>query len=329
MKYEDYYKTLEVSRGATAEEIQKAYRKLARKYHPDVNKEKAAETRFKLINEAYEVLKDPEKRKRYDELGENWKAGQDFRPPPGWAGAGQGRAAGGRRTAQADFNDIGGFSEFFESIFGGGGGGGGFSSRSSPFGSTRAGGPKRRMHAEPGEDVTAEITISLAEVFHGGTRRLELQPAEGGPAKSIDVRVPAGTTEGSTIRLAGQGHPSESGGQPGDLMLRVHVAPDPRFEVEGSDLVTVVPITPAEAVLGAKVTVPLFDSQASVTIPPGSQSGQKLRLRGKGLPKRGGAKDHGDMIAELRIVVPKQPTEEERALYEQLARLSNFQPRGA
>lgn len=324
MKYEDYYKTLEVSRTASAEEIQRAYRKLARQYHPDVNKEKAAEERFKHISEAYEVLKDPEKRRQYDELGANWKAGQEFRPPPGWAGA-PGGGSRGRRAAQGDMNDFGGFSDFFESLFGGGFG----SSRSSPFGNAPRGQPGRRRPAEPGEDVSTEITITLAEVFHGGTRRLDLRPSDGGPSKSIEVRIPAGTTDGSTIRLAGQGSPSDSGGSSGDLLLRVRVAPDPRFEIDGINLKTVVPISPAEAVLGARVSVPLFSSLATLTIPPGSQSGQRMRLRGKGLPKRGSSEEHGDMIAELRIVVPKDPGPEERALYEQLAKVSNFQPRPA
>jgi curved DNA-binding protein len=327
VKYEDYYKVLDVSRTASAEEIRRAYRKLARQYHPDVNKEKAAEERFKQISEAYEVLKDAEKRKQYDELGANWKAGQEFRPPPGWGGAHTGGSGGrGRRAAQVDMNDMGGFSEFFESLFGGGGFGG---SRSSPFGASTRAGPGRRRATEPGEDISTEITITLAEVFHGGTRRLDLRPAEGGPSKSIEVRIPPGTSDASTIRLAGQGNPSDSGGTPGDLLLRVRVAPDPRFEIEGINLRTILPISPAEAVLGAKVGVPLFDSQATVTIPPGSQSGQRLRLRGKGLPRRGSPSEHGDMIAELRIVVPKEPSEQERALYEQLAQVSNFQPREA
>jgi curved DNA-binding protein len=220
---------------------------------------------------------------------------------------------------------MGGFSEFFESIFGGGfgqRGGGAWST------STRGNGAKRRARAEPGEDVEAEITVSLAEVFHGGTRRLELQSADGTGSKSIEVKIPRGTTEGSTIRLAGQGHPSPFGGPPGDLLLRVRVAPDPRFEVIGSDLKMVVPVTPSEAALGAKVSVQLFDSQATVTIPPGSQSGQKLRLRGKGLPKRG-TSEHGDMLVEVRIVVPRELSEAERGLYERLAEVSNFQPRGA
>lgn len=324
VKYEDYYKTLGVSRTASADEIQQAYRKLARKYHPDVNKEKGAEAKFKHINEAYEVLKDPEKRKRYDELGENWKAGQEFRPPPGWEGA-----RGGRRAANVDVGDIGGFSDFFDAIFGGGG----FGQRGGSWStSARGNGSKRRQHAEPGQDLEAEITISLADVFHGTTRRIDLQsaePDEHGRAltKSLDIKIPVGTSEGSTIRLAGQGHPSPFGGPPGDLLLRVHVGPDARFEVSGSDLKTVLPITPSEAVLGGKVSVPLFVSEAMVTIPPGSQSGQRLRLRGKGLPKRGHHGEHGDMLVELRIVVPKEPSAEEKALYEQLASISNFQPR--
>jgi curved DNA-binding protein len=328
VKYEDYYKTLGVSRTASADDIQQAYRSLARKYHPDINKEKGAEATFKHINEAYEVLKDPEKRKRYDALGENWKAGQDFRPPPGWEGQ---RARSGRRAANVDVGDMGGFSDFFDAIFGGSG----FGQRSSSWStSARGNGSNRRAKAEPGQDVEADITISLADVYHGTTRRLELQSAEpddnGGPiTKSLEIKIPAGISEGSTIRLAGQGHPSPYGGPSGDLLLRVRVAPDPRFEVLGNDLKTVLPISPSEAVLGAKIAVPLFVSEATVTIPPGSQSGQKLRLRGKGLPKRGSHGEHGDMLVEIRIVVPKEPSADERALYEQLSSISNFRPRRA
>jgi curved DNA-binding protein len=343
VKYQDYYQVLGVPRTASQDEIQRAYRKLARKYHPDVNKDKAAEPRFRELTEAYEVLKDPEKRKRFDALGADWKAGQDFRPPPGWEHAGGRRARQGPRAAgasrgqsqQFDFDDLGGFSDFFESIFGGAGSAG---FGSSPFG---AGAPgeartgRRPPRQRQGQTHEVEIEIPLADAYLGATRRVSLdvvETGEDGEAKhttrSYDVRVPAGTTDGSVIRLAGQGGPGMNGSQPGDLLLKVRIAPDPRFQVSGHDLTTIVPIAPWEAALGAKVEVALLGGGAVVTIPPGSQSGQRLRLRGKGLPKRSGD-GPGDVLVELRIAVPKNISDEERRLYQQLADVSNFDPRRA
>jgi curved DNA-binding protein len=345
VKYQDYYQVLGVSRGASQEEISRAYRKLARQYHPDVSKAKSAELKFREITEAYEVLKDAEKRKRYDALGADWKAGQDFRAPQGWpgAGVGAGRRArtGGARVEHADFGDFGGFSEFFESLFGGMGGvGGGVGA--PPFGGAhRAGQPRARQRHAPPPPAEADITISLADAFRGGTRRISFDLVgtdssgrESRSTRTFDVRIPPGTTEGSVIRLAGQGPAHDNGAARGDLLLRVHIAPDPRLRLDGHDLHTTVPITPSEAVLGAKVEVPLVEQSTLVTVPPGSQSGQKLRLRGKGLPKRasggpsGGPQEYGDVFVELRIVVPKEPSEAERRLYEQLAQASNFKPRG-
>lgn len=325
VKYQDYYQTLGVARSASADEIQRAYRKLARQYHPDVNKDPAAHEKFKQISEAYEVLKDPEKRKLYDQLGANWKAGQDFRPPPGWQGRAQRGGGGGGGGVEFDFGGFGGegadFSEFFESIFGGGMAGG--------FGRAGAGmGGAGRARPRPRQGQTHEtsVTISLWEAVHGTTRSISVERPEDGGSRTYDVKIPAGTTDGSVIRLAGQGSPGMFGGEPGDLLLRVQVAPDPRFRVQGRDLVTQVPITPSEAVLGAKVPVEAMDGELVVTIPPGSQSGQRLRVRGKGLPGRGTA-TAGDLYVELRIVVPKEPSEEERSLYEQIANTSNFRPR--
>ena len=343
VKYQDYYETLGVARTASQDDIQKAYRKLARQFHPDVNKTKEAEEKFRLVGEAYEVLKDPEKRKLYDQLGSNWKSGQEFRPPPGWSGNGPrgGRGGPGGQGGQGGFNvDFGGmgggsgdFSDFFESLFGGVGGFGGSGRSSGGRAGTKSGGSRRaRPQKARGEDHSVEIAVPLATAMSGGTHPVELevvQTDEGGRSrrstKSFDVKIPAGTTDGSVIRLSGQGGEGEGGGERGDLMLRIRIEPGDDFEVDGHDLLTTLPITPWEAVLGARVGVPLPVGQAMVTIPPGSQSGQKLRLRGKGLPKRGG--EAGDVLAEIRIMVPKTPSDDEKDLYEQLAKKSNFDPR--
>lgn len=337
-RFQDYYQTLGVERNASAEDIQRAYRGLARKYHPDINKEAGAEKRFKEINEAYEVLKDPAKRKRYDALGSNWKAGEEFRPPPGWGG----RTGGNRRTVSVDAEGFGGggFSEFFESIFGGGGGGaGGFdpddffrsAGRTHDGGGGGASTSPRQARPRAGADHAAEVVIPLVEAVRGGTRQLSLHtedPAD--PVRTYDVRIPVGVTDGSTIRLTGQGGPGRNGGPAGDLLLHIKIAPDPRFRIDpagGHDLVTTVPLTPAEAALGAKVDVATVDGTVHVTIPAGSQSGQRLRIRGHGLSKRSG--ERGDLFAELRIVVPRDLTADERAAYEQLARATAHNPRSA
>ena len=334
VKYQDYYQVLGVGRDASQEELQRAYRKLARQYHPDVNKEAGAEARFKEVGEAYAVLKDPETRKRYDQLGANWKAGEEFRPPPGWqGGGGKGRGGAGRggpRVEGINFEDLGGFSDFFETIFGGrgpfGGGGGMGSGGGFRTAERAAAGPRQ------GQTHEGEITISLEDAYRGGTRTVTLETTETEPSgrvqrstRSYDVRIPPGVTDGSTIRLAGQGGPGSGGGAAGDLLLKIHIAPHPTFRVEGHDVHTTLPIAPWEAALGAKVPAPTLAGEVVVTVPAGSQSGQKLRLRGKGLPKRGGG--HGDQIAELRIVVPKQLSDEERELMEKLSRVSVFDPR--
>jgi len=339
VKFQDYYQTLGVKRDASQEEIQRAYRKLARKYHPDVNKDKDAELKFKQLSEAYEVLKDAEKRSKYDALGADWKNGQEFTPPPGWenvryefrtgpAGGSAGTGAGGARGF--DFGPTG-FSDFFETIFGRG-----------DFGGSRRGGFEealRDMHRHDQHEQgmrgngthEASITISLEDAFHGATKRMTLQWNEPGPngilrpvSRTFEVKIPAGTTDGTVIRLAGG-----SGGRgDGDMHLRVNIAPHPRFEVQGLDLTTDLPITPWEAALGAKVSLQTLDQQQTlVTIPPGSAAGQKLRLRGKGLPRRGSAGERGDLLARLKIVVPKTLSDEERKLFEQLKEISKFNPR--
>lgn len=324
MKYQDYYEVLGVDRSASQEEIQRSYRKLARKFHPDLNKTTGAEEKFKKVGEAYEVLKDPEKRKRYDALGANWKAGEDFRPPPGFEGFNFDFSGGRRAQSTADFGFGEGFSDFFEMLFGG---------RGSPFGS--AGGQHfGEMRAGPreGRSQEAELPLSVEELYRGGKKSITLESVQIGAdgrgersTRSYDISIPPGTADGSLIRLAGQGEKGSHGGTAGDLLLRVRVTPHPRFKVSGFDISTEVPITPWEAVLGAKVNVTLPDGEVKLSVQPGSQAGQRLRLKGKGLPQR---KDQrGDFYAELKVSVPKTPTTEERELYEKLSKISTFNPR--
>lgn len=315
VKFKDYYETLGVDRSADTDAIRKAYRKLARKYHPDVNKDAGAEDRFKEIGEAHEVLSDPEKRKRYDELGSNWRAGQEWNPPPGWQG---GAHTFGGQGGGADFSD------FFESLFGAGFGG----FDSGPMGGR--GGASFR--ARRGHDQEAEIEVSLEDAFHGVKRKIELTSQSVRPdgrlepqRRSFEVNIPAGVSEGSRIRLAGQGSPGSGGGPGGDLFLRVRLKPHPRFEVDDHNLKTTVPLAPWEAALGAEVSVPTIDGSVQMKIPAGTDSGKTLRLRGKGLPKTSGGA--GDLLVTTKIVVPKHLTEEERRLFEELSKSSEFRPR--
>jgi curved DNA-binding protein len=303
----DYYAVLGVSRGASADEIQAAYRKLARKHHPDVAKEASSAETFKKVNEAYEVLKDPKKRELYDRFGANWKAAdQAGVGAPGRGGGGHGKA--GHSPGPDDFS---GFGDIFESVFGAG------------MGSGR-GGSRRRPRSRPGRDVESEIEVPLADVVHGGSRHVAFEDDQG-ERRELTVKIPPGATDGSVIRLSGQGEPGVGGGPSGDLLLRIRIAPDARFSVDGHDLTTVVPVAPWEAVLGAKIPAPTPGGDVVVTIPPGTSSGQKLRLRGKGLPTRGGGA--GDLFVEIKIVVPKHPADRERELFERLRDESNFDPR--
>lgn len=321
--FQDYYETLGVKRTATQDEIRRAYRKVARKYHPDVNKAKDAEEKFKQINEAHEVLKDPEKRKLYDHLGANWKAGQEFRPPPGWDNVHfEFRGSPGAQ----EFDLGGGFSDFFEMLFGGrrattGRGGGATSGRQASW-------------SMPGQDHEAEVTIRLEDSYHGATRSIALQANEVDDqgrvqpvTRTYEVRIPKGVTDGSRIRLAGKGGPGIGGGPPGHLYLKVHLEPHPRFRVDGHDLHVEVPLTPWEAALGSTIEVPIMEGTANLKIPPGTQSGQKLRLRGKGLPTRDGGR--GDLFAVVKIVVPKALSNRERELFTEMAAVSSFNPRRA
>ncbi len=315
----DYYAVLGVSRTASADEIQQAYRKLAREHHPDVSKEGASVETFKKVNEAYEVLKDAKRRELYDRYGSNWKAAEQAGVGPGGARGGGGGGGGGhgsRGTSDAGADEYFGFGDIFESVFGGAGGGGGGGGRS---------GRGRRPRSRAGRDIESEIEVSLADVVHGGTRQVTFNDDEGG-RRELSVKIPAGTTDGSVIRLSGQGEPGAGGGASGDLLLHIRVARDPRFTLDGHDLTTVVSISPWEAALGAKVPAPTPDGEVTITVPPGSSSGQRLRLRGKGLPKRGG-EAAGDLFVELKIVVPRTLSERERELLEGLREESNFDPR--
>jgi DnaJ-class molecular chaperone len=331
VQFKDYYEILGVPRTAAEDEIKKAYRKLARKYHPDVNPDdQTAEDKFKELNEAYEVLSDPEKRKRYDELGPNWQAGADFTPPPGWEGVRMGFGDVGDRFSRGREAE---FSDFFATLFGG-------------FRGTRAG-PGFAMR---GADVEAELPLSLEDIQRGATRTLTLQAAErcascGGSGtqdgrlcsmchgagvirrpKSLNVHIPVGVREGSVIRLAGQGEPGTGNAPAGDLYLRVHLVPHPLFAVVGDDdLQLELPVAPWEVALGAKVPVPTLNGSVEMTIPAGSQGGQRLRLRGKGMTRQGGG--DGDLYVKLKILVPSTLTADERELFEKLAATSHFRPR--
>jgi curved DNA-binding protein len=319
--FRDYYEALGVPRDASSEDIRRAYRKLAREYHPDVNKDATAEDRFKEVSEAYEVLRDPDKRERYDRLGANWKAGQDVSDSPGFDGF-DGRQ-GGFGAAQGGFGGFGGFgdgetrvefgdsgfSDFFEGLFGGRARSGGGAGRSFDGFSMR------------GSDQEATLELTLEEAARGGRRRISL-----GAGRDYEVNIPAGVLDGQRIRLAGEGGRGASGGQAGDLFLRVRLKPDSRFRVEGRDLYLDIRVAPWEAALGASVEVPTLNGRARVKVPAGSSSDRKLRLRGKGLPAPPGKKA-GDLYATVKIVVPKKLTSEERELFEQLASVSSFDPR--
>jgi curved DNA-binding protein len=295
--FRDYFEVLGVPRGASDEEIRSAYRKLAREFHPDVNGDPGAEDRFKEVSEAYEVLRDPEKRKKYERLGANWKAGEDVSGASGFGGG----FAGGDGQG---FGDSAGFSDFFESFFGGRRGG----SRGFEGFSVRGG------------DQEATIEVTLEEAARGGKQRISL--ADG---RDFEVQIPAGVRDGQKIRLAGQGGAGASGGPAGDLYLRVRIKRHPRFRREDDDLVVEIPVAPWEAALGATVPVPTLDGSAKVKVPAGSSSGRRLRLRGEGMPGPGGRK--GDLYASVRVVVPKVLEKRERELFEELAAVSRFDPR--
>ena len=294
--FRDYYETLGVPRGATSEEIRSAYRKLARRYHPDINKDEDAEERFKEVGEAYEVLSDPEKRERYDRLGANWRQGDDVSGAPGFDGFQRARPDGVR----FEFGD-GAFSDFFESL----------------FGSARTGDIRMR-----GADQEAVVDLSLEEAAAGGPLRVSL--ADG---RSFTVNVPAGVRDGQRIRVAGRGGEGIGGGSTGDLFLRVHLRPHRVFRVDGRDLHVDVPVTPWDAALGTTLQVPTLTGSAKVRLPAGSSSGRRLRLRGKGMPGR--RSRHGDLYARVQIMVPDELDDRERKLFEELRTGSSFHPQAS
>jgi curved DNA-binding protein len=311
VQFRDYYETLGVSKTASEYEIRSAFRKLARKYHPDVAKDKkTAEEKFKQINEAYEVLSDPEKRRKYDQLGEHWNQPGGFQPPPQWGGGHPGgfRSSGGEDGGvEFEFGGTG-FSDFFEAFFGGGRG-------RSAFG----GFGQRDAMAERGHDVEADIMVTLEEALHGSTRQVSLRRAGSKKTETYQVKIPRGVREGQRIRLAGQGEAGERGGKSGDLFLRVRLARHPDFSVEGSDLVHEVKIAPWQAVLGDQLMVPTLEGNARLRLSPGTQGGQRFRLRERGLPGVSGQR--GDLYVVVQIALPKKLTEREREIWEQLARL--------
>ena len=307
MEFRDYYQMLGVARDAPADEVKNAYRRLARKYHPDVSKEPDAEKRMKEVNEAYEVLSDPEKRAAYDQLGRGYQPGQDFRPPPGWDA---GMEFSGREFSEAEAAQ---FSDFFSEIFG------------------RMGGREARgaAHAH-GNDHHARILLDVEDAFTGAERQLSLQvPRLDGTgrvileARTLNVKIPRGIREGQIIRLAGQGAAGMGSGKPGDLLLEVGFKAHPRLRPDGRDLRLSLPIAPWEAALGAVVPVDLPGGALNVRIPAGAQTGKQLRVRGKGIPST----PPGDLYIDIRIVVPPATTPEARALYETMQREMAFDPR--
>ena len=326
VKFRDYYEVLGVDRDASQDEIRKAFRKLARKYHPDVAEDKeTAEEKFKELNEAYEVLSDPEKRDTYDNLGPGWEHGSDFRPPPG-GGPSYGSAFDGRSgQVHFDFGGSTGFSDFFESLFGARSAGAG-----DPFGSFH-GFQREQMRPDMparGSDIETDLLVTLEEVMTGSQRQLRLRRPDGkGSSResSVKVHVPKGIAEGQLIRCAGLGEEGVNGGDSGDLFLRVRLERHPVFEVKGADLHMDLDLAPWEAVLGGSVPVQTLHGTLNLKIPPGTQSGTQLRLKGKGLPEH--ADRFGDVYISVRIRVPETIGPEEEKLWQSLAEQSEFEPR--
>jgi len=315
MKYKDYYQILGISRNATQDEVKKAYRKLARQYHPDISKESGAEAKFKEIGEANEVLKDPEKRKAYDQLG-SYQPGQEFRPPPDWEES----FGPGTRYYEFSGGDLGGFSDFFFGLFGSG------------MGRQASARPSRAHFSINGQDFETNIQIYLEEAYRGTMRTMQMEVPEITPdggikrtPKNITVRIPKGATDGQRLRVKGKGGKGLHGGHDGDLYLNISIKPHHTFRVNGHDLYVTLPVTPWEAALGAKIEILAVEQKILLTIKPGAQSGQKLRIAGKGLPKpKGGS---GDLYAVLQIANPSTLTATEKSLYETLAKNSSFNPR--
>lgn len=312
MEYKDYYKIMGVEKTATQDEIKRAYRKLARKYHPDVSKEPNAEQKFKEVGEAYEVLKDPQKRAAYDRIGSQWREGQPFTPPPDWDAGFE--FSGGGFTG----GDTSGFSDFFETLFG----------RGAPFGASRQ--TYSRHFSAQGQDHRAKILIDLEDAYHGASRLISLQIPELdetgrmiNKTRTLNVKIPKGVKAGQQIRLTGQGGPGIGKGRQGDLYLEIAFRKHRHFHAEGLDIYLELPVTPWEAALGATVAVPTLGGAVELKIPPGSQTGHKLRLKGRGLP----GNPPGDQFAVLKVVVPSAKSDADKAIYEQMARAMPLNPR--
>jgi curved DNA-binding protein len=311
MEYKDYYEILEVKRDASQDEVKQAYRRLARKYHPDVNKDSDAEAKFKDVGEAYEVLKDPEKRNAYDKVGSNWREGQEFKPPPNWDAGFEFSGAG---YTGADTSE---FSDFFEQL----------------FGHTKFSGAARQASTfrMQGENQHAKIVIRLEDAFHGSKQTVTLTRAKVDDQgrvitepHTLHITIPKGIIQGQHIRLEGQGMPGIGGGPNGDLFLEIAFAEHPMFQTEGRDIYYTLAVTPWEAALGAPLTVPTLGGNVELKVPPGSQGGKKLRLKGRGLSS---SKKQGDQYVTLRIVVPEPTTEEQKKLYRKMAEIMPLNPR--
>jgi DnaJ-class molecular chaperone len=336
MDFKDYYSTLGVAKTATEKEIKQAYRKLARKHHPDVNPgDKSAESRFKDLSEAYEVLGDPAKRKKYDELGANWRmyeqagtgagAGAPYGSPGpqggAWNAGGGGPGGGGFRTMTEEdmremFGDADPFSDFFHTFFGGAAAGG----AGDDAGGRRSRGAARGRGARAGRDVESEVELGLEDAFRGTTRRLSM--THDGQAKTVDVRIPAGVGDGSRVRIPGEGEQGAGGGKPGDLYLRVRLSPHPQFERKGRDLHTRVPVPLTTAVLGGEADVPTLSGKSlRLKIPPSTQNAQVFRLKGHGMPAVGKTDQAGDLYATVDVQLPRDLTSEQRGHFEALQKL--------
>ena len=307
MKFKDYYEILGVPRGATQDDVKRAYRKLARKYHPDVSKDADAEARFKELGEAYAVLKDPEKRAAYDQMGSQWKTGQDFQPPPGWDAGFE--FSGGEFGAGPG----GDHSDFFEAL----------------FGRHARAGQRAHMHAQ-GQDHHAKVLIDLADAYHGARRgvslRMPMLDAQGHVTmqeRTLEVGIPKGIRAGQHLRLAGQGAPGLGGGAAGDLYLEIAFKPDPQFRADGRDVYVDLPLAPWEAALGTSVTAPTPEGQVQLTIPPGSAAGRQLRLNGRGIP----GTPPGDLYVTLNIALPPADSEAAQEAYRAMAKAFDFNPR--
>jgi len=339
MEFKDYYAVLGVERDATQDEVKRAYRKLARKYHPDVSQETDADARFKELGEAYEVLKDPEKRLAYDQVGQGQRAGEDFRPPPDWDTGFEFHGGGYTQEgySQGDYSeeDSAAFSDFFESLFGqrrgtgsAGFGSGGFTHGEQPGGARyRARGASLR-----GEDHHAKVSIALEDAYLGATRTLTLKSGEIDDEgrlrprqRTLKVRIPKGVKQGQRIRLGGQGEPGSGGGPAGDLYLEIEFDPHQRYQVEGRDVTVRLPVAPWEAALGATITVPMPEGSVELKIPPDSQNGRRLRLKGRGIP----GEPPGDCYVTLKILLPPATNDDVKAAYRQLEAVANFDPRAA